>query len=251
MADQRDLYHAHVKGWRDGAGARERATFDGRADEKLRTAYEVGYEAGMAARANAQRAASAAYGYRPNPLRDAVMDLAAPAVQIGPMACEFEPGGPDGVCRACGLEPGDPLHSEERRRQVEALHRHTAPDGSWVLPPGSLPAVFLERGEANLRAAAEEAAADARPATPCPTSSSLTGQPCLLEEGHPPFGPTRFHRYGDGGRPAGAVVRVEVDPTMPEGTAKLGPVTITGIGGDDGPSAGEELTADLARRHGL
>lgn len=30
---------------------------------------------------------------------------------------------------------------------------------------------------------------------PCPIPSSITGQPCLLPEGHPQDSPYRFHRY--------------------------------------------------------
>lgn len=31
--------------------------------------------------------------------------------------------------------------------------------------------------------------------TECPVASSITGQPCLLPEGHPADSPNRFHRY--------------------------------------------------------
>lgn len=44
--------------------------------------------------------------------------------------------------------------------------------------------------------------------TRCPVPSSVTGVPCLLEEGHAPWRPDRFHRYGP-------------DPATEEASARL------------------------------
>lgn len=32
---------------------------------------------------------------------------------------------------------------------------------------------------------------------PCPARSSVTGQPCLLEDGHPPSSSVRYHRFAE------------------------------------------------------
>lgn len=45
--------------------------------------------------------------------------------------------------------------------------------------------------------AAHEEGMNCHPFTgqPCPVASSVTGNPCLLTEGHPQSRPWRFHKY--------------------------------------------------------